>query len=127
MARYKRGGVWRVNHVSTSSGDDDCKDAWEAIKAETTVTDITEFKPHQHATGNAKTWGLVTATGDFYAIGCEHFTLYVKDERTAEEIAAAIKSGEPEANLRWAKTQVGKKVKVNGLKVVDCVQAQPDT
>lgn len=69
MARYKRSGSWRVCHVSTGGGND-CKSKWEGIKSESTVSDVTEFNPFDSAR-SAKTLGLITATGQLYAIGCD--------------------------------------------------------
>lgn len=68
MARYKRGGSWRVCHVSTG-GVNDCKGVWEAIKTDPTVSDVTEFNPFNTAI-SLKTLGLITNNGRRYAIGC---------------------------------------------------------
>jgi hypothetical protein len=68
MAIYRRNGSTRVCHVSTG-GNNDCKETWERIKKESSVQVVREFKPSDHAP-SPKTLGLVTATGDCYAIAC---------------------------------------------------------
>jgi hypothetical protein len=85
MARYKRNGSWRVCHVSTGEAND-CKNKWNEIKAESTVSEVTEFKPHNHVTGGNKILGLITSTGSCYAIGCKAIELNVKETRSAEQI-----------------------------------------
>lgn len=69
MARYKRNGSWRVCHVSTGEPND-CKDKWDRIKNEPEVSDVSEFKPHERVDAS-KILGLITNTGNRYAIGCK--------------------------------------------------------
>ena len=85
MARYKRDGAWRVCHVSTGDPND-CKEKWDQIKAEPNVSDVTEFKPHEHVTNGNKILGLITNTGLCYAIGCKSTQLNVKETRSVEKI-----------------------------------------
>ena len=84
-ARYTRAGAVRVCHVSTG-GPDDCKDKWEQIKAEGEVGDVTEFKPHNKVKDGDKILGLITSTGDRYAIGCSATTVEQDETRSAAQI-----------------------------------------
>jgi len=69
MAAYKVGGTFHVCHVSTGDGQD-CKDAWNRLKA--TSNAVFEFKPSDFVeTGGAAllgVYGLITADLQTYAI-----------------------------------------------------------
>jgi hypothetical protein len=66
MARYVEGDA-RVCHIACQKDDHDCKQAWRNKKL-TGITDVKEFDPHNAIKGE-KILGLITSTGDFYAIG----------------------------------------------------------
>lgn len=84
MARYTRNNTWRVCHVSTGAPND-CQDTWLAIKGETAVKQVKEFKPHDHVTAD-KILGLITSTGKRFAIGCSAFVIEEKERRSVEQI-----------------------------------------
>lgn len=124
MARYKRDGAWRVCHVSTGDPND-CKDKWEQIKAEDGVTDVSEFKPHENVDGGDKILGLVTSTGDCFAIGCSAVDVDVPETRSVEQIlideaASFRKELTKEERLGLAKAMAATVKKVKGLEIKSC-------
>ncbi|MES9905901.1 MAG: hypothetical protein ABW168_24910 [Sedimenticola sp.] len=124
MARYRSGGVWRVCHVSTGNPTD-CKTSWENIKDEPTVGSVGQFKPHEHVTAGNKIIGRITATGDFYAIGCSDAWVRVPENRSIEEILEQTKFQDgtlEDARRKFAITKSQGIRRIAGLKVECCVK-----
>ena len=69
MATFKEGGIVKVCHVSTGKGQD-CKAAWDAVKARS--TNVFEFKPSDAIEANggafAGCYGLITSDLRTYSI-----------------------------------------------------------
>lgn len=85
MASYVRSGSGRVCHVSTG-GPNDCKDKWEQIQGENVVKNVSQFKPHEHVTAGDKILGLITSTGERFAIGCSATVIEQKETRSVKQI-----------------------------------------
>lgn len=118
MARYTRAGSWRVCHVSTGKPND-CKEAWLDIQREKTVLNVRQFKPDDHVTAE-RVLGLITATGDRYAIGCSPIDLLETERRSVDQIIREypFTSGTSEDDKRkMAKIMVKTKLHVQALRV----------
>lgn len=81
MARYAEGSN-RVCHVALQDNDNDCTAAWNAKKATLAAGNISEFRPHTSVRKGSVKLGLVTSTGQLYAIGLDATKLDVPNPWT---------------------------------------------